>query len=119
MPPDTLPSLGGLAPYAAIVLYAALPTHVWRWLGVALAGRLDERSEVLAWVRAVATAMVAALIARLVLFPSGALAEVAVLYRVAAAGAGFAVYLASGKRLLLGILVAEAGLLLAFLVTVG
>ena len=115
---DAFPGLGAFGPYVAILLAAALPTHVWRWLGVALAGRLDEGSEILSWVRCVATAMVAAVIAQLVLFPSGPLAEVAPLVRVLAAAIGLAAFVALRGRLIAGILAAEAVLFAGFLLTV-
>lgn len=109
---------GWLAPYVAILLGAALPTHVWRWLGVLLAGRIDEQSETFTFVRAVATAMVAALVSRLVLFADGPLADVPAILRVAAMGAGFAAYFASGQRLVVGVLAAEVFLVAAYFLTV-
>jgi branched-subunit amino acid transport protein len=104
----------GLSPYLAILLGAALPTHVWRWLGVLLAGRLDEKSELIAWVKAVATALLAALIAKLILDPTGPLAAVPVFARVGAAALGFAAYLVSGNRLFFGVITGEAVLLAAW-----
>ena len=103
--------IGGMSPYLAILLAAALPTHLWRWLGVALAGRLDDAGEVFTFVKAVATALVAAVIADLILNPSGPLATTPQTLRIAAAAAGFVVYLAGGRRLALGIAAAEAVLI--------
>ncbi len=100
-------TLWGFSPYLAILLAAVLPTHIWRWLGVIFAGRLDEQSEIFIWVKAVATALVAALIAKLILFPTGPLASVPTLARAAAAAIGFAVFIVAGKRLAVGILAAE------------
>lgn len=101
-------NLAGLGPYLSILIAAAVPTHVWRWLGVLLAGRLTEESEFFVWIKAVATALVAGLIAQLILFPNGALADVPTVARIGAALAGLAVYFATGKRLVLGLAVAEA-----------
>jgi hypothetical protein len=109
-----LRELAGLGPYLTILLAAALPTQVWRWVGVLLAGRLDESSELFAWVRAVATALVAAVIAKLVIFPSGTLLTVPLGARVGAAAIGFAVYLVAGRRLAVGILAAELALAAAW-----
>jgi len=106
--------LAGLGPYLTILLVAALSTQVWRWLGVLLSGRLDETSELFAWVRAVATALVAAVIAKLVLFPSGALLAVPPAARVGSVGIGFVIYLAFGKRLALGLITAEVALAVAW-----
>jgi hypothetical protein len=99
--------LAGMGPALSILVAAALPTHMWRWLGVVLAGRLDEHSELFVWVRAVATALVAAVVAELILFPSGALASVPTAARLAAAATGFFAYLLFGRRLALGIVAAE------------
>jgi hypothetical protein len=114
MTEETVKDLAGLGPWLTILVAAALPTQVWRWLGVLLSGRLDESSELFAWVRAVATALVAAVIAKLVLFPTGALLAVPPIARVMAAGAGFAVYLVAGRRLALGVLAAELALAAAW-----
>lgn len=114
MTEEAIRGLAGLGPYLAILVAAALPTQIWRWIGVLVSGRLSEDSELFAWVRAVATALVAAVIAKLVLFPSGALLAVPAAARVAAAAAGFAVYLAAGRRLALGVLAGELALAAAW-----
>ena len=95
-------------PYLFILMAGWITTDAWRFLGVHFGGRIEEQSEVLVLVRAVATALVAAVIGNLVVFPSGALGETPLLLRVAAAALGFAAYLLSGKRMLAGILVSEA-----------
>ncbi|MGX1308288.1 branched-subunit amino acid transport protein [Amorphus suaedae] len=107
-------TLPGLGPYLTILVAAALPTHVWRWLGVLFAGKLSEDSEVFRWIKAVATALVSGLIAQLILFPSGTLAEVAVPVRIACVVLGMAVYFATRKNLALGILASEAALIAAW-----
>lgn len=96
------------ATYALILVAAVLPTAIWRWAGVALAGRVGENSELLVWVRAVATALVAAVVAKLILSDTGAIAVVPLWLRLVAAGAGFAVFLATGRRVIVGVVVAEA-----------
>ena len=104
-------------PYAFILLAGILPTEVWRSLGVLAAGRLDEGTPAFAYVRAVATALVAAVIAQLVVFPTGVLAGAPIWLRVGAALTGFAAMEAAGRRGWVGIVVAElmllAGLVLA------
>ncbi|MEM0907937.1 MAG: AzlD domain-containing protein [Pseudomonadota bacterium] len=107
--------LWGLSPILAILLVAALPTHVWRWLGVAFSQRLlNEQSEVFVLVKAVATALVSALIAELVLFPSAPLATVPTTVRVGAVIVGFAAFLVFGRRLGAGIVAAELCLIAAW-----
>lgn len=113
MNPD-ITELWGLTPLLAILIAAIIPTHVWRWLGVLFAGKLDERSEIFVWVKAVATALVAALLAKLILFPTGPLASVPTLARIGAVALGFLGYLGAGKRLAAGIVVAEIALVAAW-----
>jgi len=99
-------------PYVFILLVGWLPTDIWRWIGVIAAGRLDADSEVLIWVRAVATALVAGVIAKLILFPIGTLETAPMAVRIAAAVSGFAVSLVVPRlKILIGIATAEAVLL--------
>lgn len=98
-------------PYVFILLAGWLPTDLWRYLGVLSSGRLDENSPSVAITRTIATGMVAAVIARLVLYPTGSLATIPDVARIGALVTGFVVYLALGKRVLVGILAAEAVLI--------
>jgi len=98
-------------PYAFVLLAGFLPTDIWRMLGVMLAGNLQEESPVLVWVRAVATALVAAVIAKLILFPTGALAGTPAALRLAAAAIGFAVFKATREGVGYGVLAAETVLI--------
>ena len=63
--------------HALLVLVVAgfLPNEIWRMLGLWLGGGVDEGSELLVWVRAVATAILAGVIAQILVQPPGALAE--------------------------------------------
>lgn len=94
-------------PYVMILGAGWLATDIWRWLGVVAGGKLREDGELLIWVRCVATALVAGVIAKLILFPQGALSETPMVLRIAAAGLGFAAYLISRNRLVVAVLVAE------------
>lgn len=95
-------------PYVFVLLVGYIPTEIWRHLGVLLAGDLSEDSPILLWVRAVATALVAAVIAKLILFPTGALAVTPTALRVSAALAGFVAFKAFRDNVLFGVLCAEA-----------
>ncbi len=57
-------------PYIVIIIGGWLATDLWRYLGVIAGNRLDEESEALRWVRAVATALVMAVTAKLIVFPA-------------------------------------------------
>jgi hypothetical protein len=91
-----------------ILVAGWLATDAWRFLGVHFGGRISAESDALVFVRAIATALIAAVIGNLFLFPSGALAETTAALRVAAALTGFVSYLIAGKRMLIGIVTGEA-----------
>ena len=84
-------------------------------MGVVVGGRVREDSEVLVFVRCVATALVAGVIAQLILYPNGELANSPMWLRVGSAAAGCVAYLIAGRRLLVGIVVAEALLIAGLL----
>lgn len=105
-------------PYLFIFIAGSVATDMWRYLGVYFAGHLDENAEILVFVRALATALVAAVIGKLILYPEGVLAATPMALRVGAAASGFVAYLASGKKVFAGVLVAEA-ILVAALVSFG
>ena len=101
-------------PYAFILLGAAIPTQMWKWLGVVAAGRLTEDMPIFHYVRAVATALVAAVIAQLIVFPTGVLAEVPLWLRLAAGASGFVAMELADRRGWVGILVGETVLMGGF-----
>ena len=92
---------------AILVLACAAGTYVWRALGVALAGRLDPKGEVFAWMSCVAMAMIAGLISRMLIFPVGVLEATTLAERLAATACGLLVYFWLTRRnLLAGVLAA-------------
>ena len=101
--------------YILIAVAGFLATDLWRWLGVLAGNRLNEESEALHWVRAVATALVMAVTAKLIVFPTGTLAHSPLWLRLMAAGIGFAVFLASDKRVAVGVIVPIAILMAGLL----
>jgi hypothetical protein len=96
-----------LSPYLMLVLLGFLPNEIWRLLGLIMARGLNEKSEIVLWSRAVATAILAGVIAKLILFPSGELAAMPLSVRVIAAASGFAAFLAIRRSLLAGVAIAE------------
>src|SRR5690606_18404193 len=98
-------------PYLFILLAGWLMTDGFRFLGVYFGGRIAEDSEALVVVRTLATALVAAVIGNLVVFPSGALAAAPLWMRVASMLVGFAVYLLLLNCVLCGFLVGESVLI--------
>ncbi len=101
-----------LWPYLILVLVGYLPNEIWRVLGLVLARGLNEDSEIVMWSRAVATAILAGVIAKLILFSNGALANIPLTVRVSAAVFGFIVFLVVKRSVFAGVLAGEAALLL-------
>lgn len=98
-------------PYLFILVAGTAATDVWRFLGVYFSAQVAEDSDLLVFVRVMATALVAGVIGNLIVFPSGALAAAPLWLRIGAAGVGFAAYLATGRRMVTGILTAEVALI--------
>ena len=93
--------------FAFILIAGWVATDIWRLFGVLLGNRIDENAEILVLVRAVATALVAAVIAQLVIAPGGSLAaETSVGLRIAAIATGFFVYLVMRHQVFAGVLAA-------------
>jgi hypothetical protein len=98
---------GGLWPYLVLVLVGFLPNEAWRWLGIMVSHGLDEGSQIVVWVRAVATALLAGVIAKITLFPPGALASVPASVRIAAVVIGFLGFLTLRRSVLAGVVIGE------------
>jgi hypothetical protein len=105
-------ALADLWPYLLLILVGYLPNEMWRVLGLVLARGLNEDSEIVVWSRAVATAIIAGVIAKLILSSSGALISIPLGVRVGAAVIGFAAFLVIKRSVFAGVLVGEAVLLL-------
>ena len=100
----------------AVVLLSAVVTYAWRWMGVVLSGRIDLNGAAIRWVGAVAYALLAGLIARMIVLPQGPLQDTAVTDRLAAAAIALAIFLLTRRNMLAGV-AAGAGVLV--LLTLG
>ncbi len=100
--------------HALLVLMIAgvIPNQIWRMLGLWLGGGLDEGSELLVWVRAVATAILAGIIAQIVVQPPGALAGVPDWLRYGAVLAGFAAFVLTRRSIFAGVVCGELFMLI-------
>lgn len=107
---SNLPELvaSGWAGYVLIIAVGMLMTEPWRWVGVRLSRDLSVDSEIFRWVRAVSTAMVAGLVARLLVFPIGQLETVPLEVRVLAFAFGIAVFLFTQRNLAIGVIAGAA-----------
>ncbi len=101
-------TMADIGPALALILVGFLPNEVWRVLGMVLVRGLNEDSQIIVWVRAVATAMLAGVLAQLVLASSGALAQIPLTVRVGAAVAGFIVFMIARRSVFAGVVAGEA-----------
>jgi membrane associated rhomboid family serine protease len=105
-------ALADLWPYLVLILAGYLPNEVWRVLGLVLARGLNEDSQIVVWSRAVATALLAGVVAKLILFANGALTTVPLSVRVGAAVVGFLAFVLLKRSVFAGVIVGEAALLI-------
>jgi hypothetical protein len=95
--------------HALLVLLIAgvIPNQIWRMLGLWLGGGIDEGSELLVWVRAVVTAILAGVIAQILVQPPGALASVPGWLRYGAVVGGFADFMVTQRSIFAGVVCGE------------
>jgi hypothetical protein len=105
-------AVDGLGPYLLLILLGFLPNEIWRVLGLVLVRGLNEDSEIVIWSRAVATAILAGVIAKLIVFSPGALAAIPLGVRVSATVCGFLAFVTIKRSVFAGVAVGEAVLLL-------
>ena len=101
----------GLWPWLALILFGFLPSEIWRMLSVFLARGIDESSPWLAWVRAVATALLGGVVGKLLLAPNGALATLPLWGRVAPLAVGMIAFFALRRSLFAAIVAGEAAII--------
>lgn len=90
-----------------VLVVGFLPNEVWRLLGVLFGRGIDEEGVWMQWVKAVATALLAAVVARLILIPSGALVALPLWLRLASVSAGVGGFIAMRRSVLAGVLLGE------------
>ena len=102
---------GSTAPYLMLIVFGFLPSVVWKLLSAFVAHGIDEESELLVWVRSVASTLLAGVACKLVLFPSGALAASPAPLRFGALAMGIAVFRFAGRSIVAAVLAGEAALM--------
>lgn len=95
-----------------LIAGAFVVTYMWRGLGVALGGGMSLDGPLFRWVAAVAYAMLAGLIARMIILPLGALAATPLSERLLAAAIALLVFLLSRRNMLLAVFSGAAALVL-------
>jgi hypothetical protein len=101
--------------YFVLILVGFMPNELWRMLGIVASRGLDEGSQIVVWVRAVATALLAGVIAKIVFFPPGALAAITTPVRLGAIAVGFLVFLSVRRSVFAGVVAGELALVLGAL----
>ena len=101
----------GLWPWIALILFGFLPSEIWRMISVFLARGIDESSPWLAWVRAVATALLAGVVGKLLLSPNGALPTLPLWGRVGPLAIGMIAFFLIRRSLLAAIVAGEAAII--------
>ena len=94
------------------LLVGAVTTYVWRGLGVMLSGRVNVDSPVMRWVAAVAYALLAGLIVRMIVLPAGSLAAISLIDRLVATAVTVVVYFVARRSIVLGVAAGAATLIL-------
>jgi hypothetical protein len=106
---------GGLHAYALLLLVGFLPNEIWRMLGLVVGRGIDEDSEFFMWARAVAIAVLAGVIAKIILLPPGTLASVPLAVRLGAIACGLLAYLLVRRSVFAGVVAGEIVLTLGAL----
>lgn len=97
-----------------LLALCGLATYLWRGAGVLISSGVDAKSEAFTWVSCVAYAIIAGVVSRMLLMPTGVLAETTLLERGIGGAAALGAYFWVTKRnLLAGI---SAGALVLWLI---
>jgi len=82
-----------------VILITSFATYLSRFLGVVSSEKIKETSKVFKWFNCIAYSVLAALIARMVIFPAGELAESGILIRLFVVVASVVMFLFTKKNL--------------------
>ena len=82
-----------------VILVTSFATYLSRFLGVVSSEKIKETSKIFKWFNCIAYSVLAALIARMVVFPAGELAESGVLIRLSVVAASVAMFLFTKRNL--------------------
>jgi len=82
-----------------VILVTSVATYLSRFLGVVSSEKIDETSKIFRWFNCIAYSILAALIARIVIFPAGILQEADLLLRLFVVAISLIIYILSKKNL--------------------
>ena len=82
-----------------VILVTSFATYLSRFLGVVSSEKIKETSKIFKWFNCIAYATLAALIARMIVFPAGVLSESVILLRLIVVLAAILLFLITKKNL--------------------
>ena len=82
-----------------VILVTSLATYLSRFLGVVSSEKIKETSKIFKWFNCIAYSVLAASIARMVVFPAGVLQEADLLLRLVVVAISLIIYILSKKKL--------------------
>ena len=82
-----------------VILVTSFATYLSRFLGVVSSEKIKETSKIFKWFNCIAYSVLAALIARMVVFPAGELAESGILIRLFVIVASVVMFLFTKRNL--------------------
>jgi branched-subunit amino acid transport protein len=88
---------------ALLVVACGVGTYLWRGVGLLISGRVRIDSDFFVWAGCVAYAMIAGLTVRIMLLPTGTLAQTHLWERLAACAVALVVYFVVRRNLFVGI----------------
>tara|TARA_B100001996_G_scaffold344973_1_gene301067 strand:+ start:816 stop:1157 length:342 start_codon:yes stop_codon:yes gene_type:complete len=103
--------------YAWIVfIFAIIATYIWRFAGVMISHRIEANHPAFEFFTCLAYGIIASLVARTLIIPSGLMAEVPLWQRLIPMIFAFMGFYLFGKRLLVGIIFGETAFILLLFV---
>ena len=82
-----------------VILVTSFATYLSRFLGVLSSEKIKETSKIFKWFNCIAYSILAALIARMVIFPAGELAESGILIRLFVVAISVVMFLLTKRNL--------------------
>jgi branched-subunit amino acid transport protein len=94
-----------------LLLLCGLATYLWRGPGVLISAGIRPDSALFTWISCVAYAVIAGVVSRMLVMPTGVLAETSVAERVVCSAVALAVYfLITRRNLFAGVIAGAAAL---------
>ena len=82
-----------------VILVTSFATYLSRFLGVISSEKMDIKSKIFRWFNCIAYAILAALIARMIIFPAGVLSESSIFIRLLVLGGSILLFILTKKNL--------------------